>query len=324
MFKETATDLYLHTPLAWRPALRKWYHVLNPTLSWRSRKRSLEATREFSDRFFGSEERLAEYEAEFNESCVGPAIHEAMAQLPEDVSLFDAHKDECVRLYALVRETEPETVVETGVYSGVSTISILAALAANGSGRLYSIDYSDALREAGTVDPLTEQGFARGRPSCAEEGTHLVPPGKEPGWVIPDHLCERWEYVPGKPQLELPALLSRLGEIDLFHHDSSHEMSSMLFEFELAWQYLHPGGVLVSNHIGWNDAFRTFVEGHSSDYGLMTWHYNAQLDYDRPGSSGYIVKSSDAGGDVPPQQRGGLLAAADRLLHPTHSPRPTE
>ncbi|WP_332897106.1 class I SAM-dependent methyltransferase [Haladaptatus sp. CMSO5] len=293
MFQETINKVYLQTPEAYQEFLRKWYYVLNPKMSWRDRKKTLQTTAQFSGRFFDCEETMQKYEDEFNESIIGPAIYEGIQELPEGVSLFDAHKDECIRLYALIREYKPAVIVETGVYSGVSTISILAALEANEFGRLYSIDYSHVLSdESAAVDPITEQSYYRGRPSCAEEGTHVLPKGKQPGWLIPADMRDRWELIPGRPQTELPRLLDRLGEIDLFHHDSSHAASSMIFEFELAWQYLRPGGLMVSNHIGWNDAFETFVSEHSDDYGLMTWHYNPGADYPCPGSSGYIVKSA--------------------------------
>ncbi|MFC6990568.1 class I SAM-dependent methyltransferase [Haladaptatus sp. GCM10025707] len=286
--------MYLQTPEVYQSALRKWYYVLNPKFSWKDRKKTLDTTEAFSTRFFGSEAPMKAYEAEFNESLIGPSIFEGIKQLPQGVSMFDAHKDECIRMYALIREYKPEVIVETGVYSGVSTLSILAALEANGSGRLYSIDYSEYLSDGtADIDQFTQRGYYRGRPSCAEEGTHIVPAGKEPGWIIPDHLRNRWELISGKPQLELPPLLARLEEIDFFHHDSSHAVSSMIFEFELAWQYLRPGGIMVSNHIGWNDAFETFVKEHSQDYGLMTWHYNPRGNYACPGSSGYIVKSAN-------------------------------
>lgn len=292
MFKRTIHRAYSQSPVVYQRLFQRLYYRLDPRVSWRDRKKTLTTTSGFAKRFFDSEARMQEYEAEFDESVVGPAVGEAIAQLPEGVSLYDAHKEECVRTYALVREYEPEVVVETGVYNGVSTLSILAALEANGSGRLYSVDYSRHLNDdSAAIDPLVRQGFCRGRPSCSEDGTHRLPPGEEPGWIIPDHLRQRWELVCGKPQTELPPLLARLGAIDFFHHDSSHSASAMLFEFELAWQYLRPGGIAVSNHIGWNDAFDTFVAEHTVDHGLMTWHYNPDRDYSCPGSSGYIVKA---------------------------------
>ena len=44
------------------------------------------------------------------------------------------------RLYGLVREFKPKTLVETGVCNGVSIAVILAVLARNEAGLFYSID----------------------------------------------------------------------------------------------------------------------------------------------------------------------------------------
>ena len=49
--------------------------------------------------------------------------------------------DAMVDLYVLVRTEKPRVVVETGVCNGASTFAILAALEANGTGELHSIDY---------------------------------------------------------------------------------------------------------------------------------------------------------------------------------------
>ena len=46
---------------------------------------------------------------------------------------------------------------------------------------------------------------------------------------------ERWSLTIGRSQDELPTLLERLGEIDLFVHDSEHSYECMDFEFRAAW-----------------------------------------------------------------------------------------
>ncbi len=59
--------------------------------------------------------------------------------------------------YAVVRAQEPECVVETGVCYGVTSFFILAALARNSKGNLYSIDLpplgQDADRFVGSAIP---------------------------------------------------------------------------------------------------------------------------------------------------------------------------
>ena len=152
--------------------------------------------------------------------------------------------EEGIRLYELVREHGPRVCVETGVCNGFSTAFLLLALERNGAGELHSID----LPEVAGVD--YEPGtFWEGKQGAA------IPPGKEPGWMIPEDLRARWRLVLGRSQEELPPLLERLGEIDLFLHDSEHSYECMRFEFETAWPALRDGGVLVADDWNWNDAF---------------------------------------------------------------------
>jgi predicted O-methyltransferase YrrM len=87
-------------------------------------------------------------------------------------------------LYLLVRAIRPRRVVETGVLYGASSAYLLAALARNGTGDLYSIDQGNAPHE---------------------------PPND---FFVPPQLRERWHLRLGESQRELPALLADLGQID--------------------------------------------------------------------------------------------------------------
>lgn len=158
------------------------------------------------------------------------------------------------RLYALLRKSRPETLVETGVCNGVSSAVILHALQANACGRLYSVDFPEF---AGV--PTTEHWEGK--------GGGVVPTGREPGWLVPDHLRDRWELAIGRSQDILPPLLQRLGRIDFFLHDSEHSYECMQFEMELAEQHLSNGAPLVVDDAKWNSAFRDFVRSR----GLRTW-----------------------------------------------------
>ncbi len=154
------------------------------------------------------------------------------------------------RLYLLVRQLRPEVIVETGVCNGFSTAYLLEALADNDSGRLISIDFP----EFAGPDPGGE--FWEGK------GGAVVPAGREPGWVIPTPLRDRWELVLGRSQDRLPEVLARVAPIDLFLHDSEHSYECMTFEFTAAYEALRPGGVLLSDDVGWNDAFGDFARRH--------------------------------------------------------------
>jgi predicted O-methyltransferase YrrM len=156
--------------------------------------------------------------------------------------------DEGLRLYRLLRDVRPQVAVETGVCNGVSTAFLLLALEDNGEGELHSIDLPEVAGEE------YEQGtFWDGK------GGAVIPPGKEPGWMVPVDLQHRWHLVLGRSQDELPPLLERLGAIDFFMHDSEHSYECMSFEFRAAWEALREGGVLVADDVNVNTAWEEFV-----------------------------------------------------------------
>ena len=160
-------------------------------------------------------------------------------------------------LYLLVRAFRPRTVVETGVLYGASSAHLLAALAANGEGQLYSIDLP-----RGPTDPPAD---------C----------------LIPEALTKRWTLVEGDSRKELPVLLQRLTAIDLFHHDSLHTFEHMTWEYQTALPYLIPRGVLSSHDVLWahsargifgRNAFPAFCERHS-----LRWQTFQNSGFARPG-----------------------------------------
>ncbi len=139
-------------------------------------------------------------------------------------------------IWCLIRHLRPATVVETGVAHGMTSRFILEALEANGVGKLWSIDLPP-------VNPQTRQ----------EVGVAVRQPGAPVG---------RWTYIAGTSRRRLPALLSRLGQVDLFIHDSMHSNRNVMFELELAWRFLSPGGAMVVDDIDANPAFDTFTKAH--------------------------------------------------------------
>jgi predicted O-methyltransferase YrrM len=178
----------------------------------------------------------------------GREHHAAVVATGAGHSLGAIGYTEGVYLYAVLRETRPEVVVETGVANGFSTAFSLLALKANGAGHLHSIDMP---REVGRdYEPGT---FYEG------EGRAGIPPGSEPGWLIPLALKERWTLILGRSQEELPPLLGRLGAVDVFMHDSEHSFECMWFEFNAAWPALRPGGILVSDDVNSTEAFGRFA-----------------------------------------------------------------
>jgi predicted O-methyltransferase YrrM len=139
-------------------------------------------------------------------------------------------------IWCLIRHLRPVNVVETGVAHGMTSRFILEALETIGAGQLWSIDLPP-------LNPTTRR----------EVGVAVRQAG------VP---VDRWTYIAGTSRRRLPALLSRLGRIDLFIHDSMHTNRNVMFELECAWQYLSVGGVIVVDDIDVNPAFDTFTRAH--------------------------------------------------------------
>ena len=146
---------------------------------------------------------------------------------------------DCKTLYAIVRAIRPSIVVETGVQFGATSAHILLALQENQMGRLYSID----LPWPGLA-PLGEQFGI--------------------GCMVPERLRHRWKIVWGDSMEELPKLLGELGSIDMFNHDSVHTYRFMTTEYNMAWPYIRPGGVLASHDVRRHNAFRRFCRRQGS------------------------------------------------------------
>jgi predicted O-methyltransferase YrrM len=217
---------------------------------------------EFVRRFLGGDDhQLARYEAELREAGLREHLLErgrehqaAVERSGEQFTLGAIGYAEGAFLYAITRTLRPAVAVETGVANGFSTAFLLQALQANGEGHLHSIDLP---REAGRE--YEEGTFYEG------EGRAGIPPGSEPGWLIPDELRDRWTLLLGRSQDELPPLLERLGELDFFMHDSEHSFDCMWFEFNAAWPRLRTGGVLVSDDVNSTEAFPRFAREQSRE-----------------------------------------------------------
>lgn len=166
------------------------------------------------------------------------------------------------RCYALVREREPETVVETGVCNGLSTLAILEAFDANGSGRLYSIDFPRFEGEQGSGFQDRNAGYFDGA---------TVLDGRDPGWIVPEEYRDRWSLRLGRSQEELPELVVDLDDdVDLFVHDSEHTLPCMSFELETVFPRLSEDGLIVADDVFWNEAFSTFADLRDVQTGRMT------------------------------------------------------
>jgi hypothetical protein len=143
--------------------------------------------------------------------------------------------------WCLVRHLRPHQVIETGVAHGVTSRLILEALERNGTGHLWSIDL-----------PPMERRWQR-----------------EVGIAVGNRFSERWSYLRGSSRRLLPGLLSKLGSIDLFIHDSLHSERNVRFEMGQAYAALEPGGAIVVDDVDVNWGFRSFSENFSGFESLI-------------------------------------------------------
>jgi predicted O-methyltransferase YrrM len=134
-------------------------------------------------------------------------------------------------IWCLTRHLRPENVVETGVARGVTSRFILEALERNGSGRLWSID----------LPPLLEPQLRA-----------------QIGVAVGSRFAHRWSLLEGSSRRRLPELLARLGQVDIFIHDSAHTERNVRFEIEQACRAIRPGGTIVVDDIDLNWSFREF------------------------------------------------------------------
>lgn len=142
---------------------------------------------------------------------------------------YPAHYQD--RIAALILKEKPLVVVETGLETGFGSEFILHALDQNGAGHLYSID------------PTIHKDFA---------ANPIVHP--------------RFTFIQQKSQDALAPLFNQVGPFDLFIHDSDHGYDCQTFEYEAAWNYVRPGGIIASDDPFWGTpphlAWDKFLQRH--------------------------------------------------------------
>ena len=133
-------------------------------------------------------------------------------------------------IWCLVRHGRARNIIETGVAHGVTSRFILEALKRNGGGHLWSID----------LPPLER------------------PWRKQIGMAVGDGFGGQWTYIAGSSRRRLPKLLSQVGSVDLFVHDSLHSERNVRFELDRIWDKLRWPGAVVVDDIDSNCGFESF------------------------------------------------------------------
>lgn len=152
-------------------------------------------------------------------------------------------------LYCSVRALAPETIIETGIAHGNSSMVILNAIHKNGRGKLYSLDLPNN-------DTNSAYNFGK--------------ENSETGWMVPDILQQYWTKVIGDSKKTLPELLEKIEKLDYFFHDSDHSYEHMTFEFTTIYPYLNKEGIISSDDINKNVSFQDFVAANKLNTILFT------------------------------------------------------
>ncbi|MEX0930294.1 MAG: class I SAM-dependent methyltransferase [Candidatus Paceibacterota bacterium] len=134
-------------------------------------------------------------------------------------------------LYYAAEYLRATKVIETGVASGWSSLTILLSLEKRDNSLLIS--------------------------------TNTVPePGRTQtkiGRAVPARLRNHWKLIL-KPDSEgVPEALEVLPEIDMCHYDSDKTYAGRLRTYRLLWGALRPGGVFFSDDVDDNLGFRNFA-----------------------------------------------------------------
>jgi hypothetical protein len=185
---------------------------------------------------------------------------------PESVQVWNDGDAGLVRaVWCLTRHLRPRSVVETGVLHGVTSRFILEALERNGVGHLWSID----------LPPLE----------------HVWQ--DEIGIAVGGRFRARWSYIRGSSKRRLRGVLSKLGQIDIFIHDSRHSEQNVRFEVDRAFAALRPGGAIVVDDIDANWGFRTFTQAFSGHQSMICEAEPLRPDlrrFNKKGLFGIILK----------------------------------
>lgn len=149
-----------------------------------------------------------------------------------------------VSLYVLIRMLKPQICVETGVFYGGNTAFILNALRKNKKGRLISIDL--------LADKLKKKSFHRHNKVGDSE---LLPKDLNPGFLVPQYLKDRWEFIEGD---SLGVLKKIRKGFSFFCHDSEHSHKFVLKELELAKLKMPLNSTMFVDDIDWSNGFFEF------------------------------------------------------------------
>ncbi|HEY6978369.1 MAG TPA: class I SAM-dependent methyltransferase [Chitinophagaceae bacterium] len=139
-------------------------------------------------------------------------------------------------LYFLTRLTMPLRIVETGVAAGFTSQTFLSAIKKNGKGFLYSSDFP----------------YFR-----------INNPEKFIGILVEEELKKYWELHIKGDEINLPVIVNKIPEIDIFHYDSDKTYEGRLYATELIENKMSKNGFIIYDDIQDNAYFYDYVQKRS-------------------------------------------------------------
>lgn len=119
--------------------------------------------------------------------------------------------------------------LETGVAYGWSSLATLLSLNKR-NGTLYSSDM----------------------PYLAQNGDQYV------GCVVPAYLSNNWKLFRSADKESLPQIFKEQAVFDFAHYDSDKSYNGRIWAYNVLWNHIREGGVLMSDDISDNAAFKDF------------------------------------------------------------------
>ena len=92
----------------------------------------------------------------------------------------------------------------------------------------------------------------------------------DPPKIQPNYLKEKWKLIrlPDKPGIKV-TINNNLNKFDLAHYDSDKSIRGREYGYELLWNGLRKGGILISDDIENNLSFSRFVESKKSRFAVI-------------------------------------------------------
>jgi predicted O-methyltransferase YrrM len=131
-------------------------------------------------------------------------------------------------LYSIAEAVDAHNVLETGIAIGFSSMAFLCSVSKR-NGQVISTDI-------GIFDR-----------------TNI-------GKAVPRSLTPHWHVFIGPDSIKIPKAIKSQKEFDLVHYDSDKSYEGRIFGYSLLWERIRPGGLLISDDIADNTAFRDFVD----------------------------------------------------------------